>query len=267
MQKKIYHIVKPSNFKLDGGAMFGIIPKPLWNKVHPADSENRIDLAMRLMLIQTNNRAVLIDTGIGDYHDQKFNDRFQISNTTKPLLSAIQQLQIEITDIVISHLHFDHVGGLGDSNNFPLFPNATLHLHRSHFEYAKNPTQRDQGSFQSEYFLSVINNTKKIHWVDGKEGIIIPEINLKFKTSMGHTPYLMHPYDEYFIYMADLVPTINHIKIPWVMGYDISPGETTKDKAALYPFIFEKKLRMIFEHDPLYNSCLLDEKFNPISLE
>lgn len=263
MQTKKYYSLEPARFKLDGGAMFGIIPKPLWNKVHPADDQNRIELALRLVLIQDKAgdkmRNILIDTGIGDYHGDKFDSRFGIVGGKGPLEVALAEINLtpdQITDLVISHLHFDHVGGIAkkEADSFvPVFKNATVHLHKKHYEYSLNPTDRDTGSFQKEYFLPVIKwyeDHKQIHFVDGLEGNILP--GLQFKCSMGHTPYLLHAYDERMIYMADLIPTSNHVHIPWVMGYDISPGVTTQDKKEFLNFIAQKNLTMIFEHDPLF---------------
>lgn len=258
MSKK-YFILHPAVFKLDGGAMFGIIPKPLWSKKIPADELNRIQLSLRVMLIQTRTRNILIDTGIGDYHGEKFDDRFGVEGVKNPLIVALKKASglsaEDITDLIVSHLHFDHVGGLGGNETQSLlFPSATLHIHRQHYEYALNPTMRDTGSFQQEYFRPLIEKADqngKVHWIDGKEGVILEDHGetLSFKCSFGHTPWLMHAYDENFIYMADLVPTSAHVPIPWVMGYDINPGQTTIDKSEFYQFILERDLTLIFEHD------------------
>ena len=240
--------------------MFGIIPKPLWVKKTPADELNRILLSLRVLMIKKEDKVILIDSGIGDYHDKQFNDRFAITSTQSPLIGLLREAfnlgPENITDIILTHLHFDHVGGLGTYQNHQpqlLFPNATIHLHRAHYQYALNPTKRDQGSFQKEFFLpwlELYQQQRQIHWLEGKEGVILPEMQINFRVSHGHTPYLVHPYDEKFIYMADLVPTSHHVKIPWVMGYDIHPGQTTIDKEELYPFIYQQNLTMIFEHDP-----------------
>lgn len=259
MSKK-YFILHPSVFKLDGGAMFGIIPKPLWSKAIPADELNRIQLSLRVMLIQTKNKNILVDTGIGDYHGDKFDDRFGVLGPKNPLIETLEKnfnLKPEnITDLIVSHLHFDHVGGLGhdDQNHQSVFPNATLHIHRQHYDYALNPTLRDTGSFHSQYFKPLVEKADKlgkVHWLSGEEGLIINDAGdeINFKCSHGHTPWLVHPYDDKFIYMADLVPTSAHISVPWVMGYDINPGRTTIDKVSFYKFIIQNNLTMIFEHD------------------
>ncbi len=259
MQSKQYFSLEPARFKLDGGAMFGIIPKPLWNKVHPADDQNRIELALRLVLIKEGNKNILIDTGIGDYHGQRWDERFGVVGRPSPLELSLAEVGLkpeDITDLIVSHLHFDHVGGIGkmvDGKITPVLPKATVHLHKKHFEYSQKPTDRDTGSFQIEYFLPVIKwyeEHNQVHFIDGMEGDVLPGI--KFKCSMGHTPYLLHAYDDKFIYMADLIPTSNHVHIPWVMGYDISPGVTTQDKKEFLNFIEQKNLAMIFEHDPLF---------------
>jgi glyoxylase-like metal-dependent hydrolase (beta-lactamase superfamily II) len=248
------YLLHPATFKLDGGAMFGIIPKPLWEKKMAPDEFNRVVLSLRVWLIRFKDRICLVDTGIGDYHDPKFNERFAIVGKAAPLIVCLEKLHLkadDITDIVLTHLHFDHAGGIGEK----LFPKARIHIHKSHYDYALNPTARDQGSFLTEYFKPVIESLeaqKRIVWHQGESGILVESQGekLKFKTSMGHTPYLMHPYTEKYIYMADLVPTSAHLPIPWVMGYDISPGRTTEDKKNIYDFILSENLTMIFEHDP-----------------
>jgi glyoxylase-like metal-dependent hydrolase (beta-lactamase superfamily II) len=256
---KKYFILHPAVFKLDGGAMFGIIPKPLWSRAIPADELNRIQLSLRVMYIETPNKKILIDTGIGDYHGEKFDQRFGIVGSRNPLVDLLKEklgvTPEQITDLIVSHLHFDHVGGLGTpAPQEVLFPKATIHLHRQHYDYALNPTPRDSGSFQSQYFkpwIEQADQAGKVNWLDGKEGQILKdgEETIYFKCSMGHTPWLVHAYDDKFIYMADLVPTSHHLPIPWVMGYDIAPGQTTQDKQEFYEFIAQTQKTMIFEHD------------------
>ena len=257
--KSEYYCLEPQTFKLDGGAMFGIIPKPLWSKVHPSDDQNRIELALRLILIKKNKQIILIDTGIGDYHGQKFDERFAIVGGSTPLEKSLAQINLlpsDITDLVISHLHFDHVGGIGkmvEGAMEPVLKNARIHLHKKHYEYSHHPTERDAGSFHNEDFMPIIQwyqNHNQLFFVDGAEGEIFPGLN--FLCSMGHTPHLLHAYDDKFIYMADLIPTSNHVSIPWVMGYDIAPGVSAQDKKHFLQFINEKNLTMIFEHDPIY---------------
>jgi glyoxylase-like metal-dependent hydrolase (beta-lactamase superfamily II) len=257
------YILESGQFMLDGGAMFGIIPKPLWSRVHPADEKNRIDLSLRLWCIKTKNKLIVTDTGIGDYHDENFNTMFNVRGEDSPIEKNLTKISFkaeDVTDLIISHLHFDHVGGLGkkvDGKLEPVFKNATLHLHKEHHDYALNPTERDAGSFHALNFSPLIEfyeSNKKIIWHSGEEGSLLSlgETELKFKCSFGHTPYLMHPYSDKFIYLADLIPTSNHVHVPWVMGYDIEPGVTTRYKREFLDFVIENDLKIIFEHDPKY---------------
>jgi len=279
---KQYFCLEPAHFRLDGGAMFGIIPKPMWNKVHPADDYNRIELSLRLQLIKTEEKVIIIDTGIGDYHGDKFDARFDVKSDKSPLklsLAALELTPDDVTDLILSHLHFDHIGGIGemiDDKMVPVFKHAKCHVHKDHYEYAHNPTERDGGSFHTHNFDPVLdyykdNNQMVFH--EGEMGTIIDlkEGPIKFKCSHGHTPWLMHPYDENYIYLADLIPTSNHVHIPWVMGYDISPGVTVTDKREFLQFVLDNNLKVIFEHDPVYwgasikadpkKSFTVDEKF------
>jgi glyoxylase-like metal-dependent hydrolase (beta-lactamase superfamily II) len=270
---KQYFCLEPAHFRLDGGAMFGIIPKPMWNKVHPADEYNRIELSLRLEMIKTEEKIIIIDTGIGDYHGEKFDQRFDVKSDKSPLKLALEALNLapdDVTDLVLSHLHFDHIGGIGElvgGEMTAVFKNAKCHIHKSHYDYAHSPTLRDGGSFHTKNFDPVLDYYKDkdlLIFHNGEEGTIIemPEGDLKFKCSHGHTPFLMHPYDEKYIYLADLIPTSNHVHIPWVMGYDISPGVTVEDKQIFLQFVIDNNLQIIFEHDPVYwgASIKLDER-------
>jgi len=265
-----YYVIENSQFKLDGGAMFGIIPKPLWEKVYTPDEKNRIDLSLRLMLIQTENKNILIDTGIGDYHPTKFNKIFNIihknNGTFENILNQINLTNEDITDLVISHLHFDHVGGILNKDKDINFKNATIHLHQNHYEYSKNATLRDKGSFHNETIELALNYYKdnnQIHFINNNESEILKDndYHLKFLISHGHTEYMIHPYDEKFIYMADLIPTSKHFSDSWVMAYDISPGVTATEKNIFKKEILKKNLTLIFEHDNIIigSKLMIDE--------
>ena len=227
MKKFVLH---PAKFKLDGGAMFGIIPKPLWEKQIPADEHNRILMSLRVVFLQTQNRNILIDTGIGDYHSEKFQSQFDIKGESSALEKILKEsFNIEanqITDIILTHLHFDHVGGLGRGGDDPvIFKNATIHVHESHYQYAQEPTLRDAGSFQDHYFLPLLKDyyakNNLLQFCSGEAGTLIKDggDEITFKTSFGHTPYMIHPIFENYIYMADLVPMSHHENFLglWVM--------------------------------------------------
>ena len=203
-----YFILEPAFFKLDGGGMYGIIPKPLWNRVHPADEENRVLLALRLLLIKSAEKTVLIDTGIGDYHDDKFIKMFDVKSEHCPLeqaLSHIGMSKTDITDLVISHFHFDHIGGIGldrDGQHTPVLPHVNVHVHRKHYDYAFNPTPRDSGSFHKHRFAPLLDFYKEkgqLFFYEGNQGELFDMgggEKLKFITSHGHTPWLLHPYTD-----------------------------------------------------------------------
>lgn len=252
-------LLHPATFKLDGGAMFGIIPRPLWEKHIRPDQLNRILMSLRVVLIETQNKKILIDTGIGDYHSDKFQQQFDIQSVTSPLTNALKLAGTtpeEITDIILTHLHFDHVGGLGAgaTGQDPLFANATLHTHRKHYEYAQKPTARDQGSFHTQTFMPLLekyDSLGRLKLIDELEGTLLKDgdDNVDFITSFGHTPYMIHPIFDGHIYMADLVPMSHHVSLAWVMGYDIEPGTTTVYKEKFYQKIMQENLTLIFEHD------------------
>lgn len=257
MNKFLLH---PATFKLDGGAMFGIIPKPLWEKKIKPDNLNRIKMSLRIIYIEIGDKKVLIDTGIGDYHGEKFSNQFEIQGKQNPINKILKEnfdtTCDQITDIILTHLHFDHVGGLINKEDQEglTFPNATIHVHKKHYEYSLSPTLRDSGSFQSNIFLPLFEKyiaMDSVNFLTEDSGVILNSGSeqIKYKVSFGHTPYMIHPILDEYIYMADLVPMAHHLKLPWVMGYDIEPGVTTTYKKKFYDYIIENNLTMIFEHD------------------
>jgi glyoxylase-like metal-dependent hydrolase (beta-lactamase superfamily II) len=262
MSSRLYGSLYPSTIKLDGGAMFGIIPKPLWSKKIAPDELNRIPMTMRVFIIKEKNKLILIDSGAGDYQGEKFNDRYGLNRTPMSFKELLHKMlgctPDDVTDLVLSHLHFDHASGsLTGENLAPSFPRAKLHVHRKHYEYSLRPTLRDAGSFQDHVIkkiLSYYEEKKQIHWLDGLEGTIIEDLSdpLKYKTCHGHTPFQILPYDSKTIFLADLVPTHAHFHIPWVMGYDLHPGVSATERFELYPWIHKNNLWCIFDHDLHY---------------
>ena len=247
-----YYALHPSSFKLDGGAMFGIIPKSLWEKKIAPDDKNRIEMSLRVLLIQTEKKNIIVDTGIGDYHGDKFNSMFAITESDAPLTKCLNEINLtpdDITDIIVTHLHFDHIGGLG-IKSAPLFKKATLHLHKKHYEYSQKPSLRDTGSFHHKEFEPLIQfykEKKQINWLEADEGTVIEGI--KYKTTHGHTPFQVHPYDKKIFCMADILPTYGHIAGPWVMAYDMQPGISSCEKLELLKFCKDNQLFVLFDHD------------------
>jgi glyoxylase-like metal-dependent hydrolase (beta-lactamase superfamily II) len=244
-------------FKLDGGAMFGVVPKSIWNKLNPADNNNMCSWAMRCMLIETGNKLILIDTGIGSKQDDKFFSFYYLhgEDTLQKSLNTLGFSAEDITDVILTHLHFDHVGGAVERNKdgklLPAFKNATYWSHESHWQWATNPNDREKASFLKENFMPIQES--------GQLKFLNAETNLfegfSFELSNGHTESMIIPIIEYkggkIAYMADLIPSAAHIPVPYVMGYDVRPLDTMKEKKTFLQTAAEKNYFLFFEHDPL----------------
>ncbi len=269
-----YYALNPGPFRLDGGAMFGIIPRPLWEKRSSADNLNRIDLSLRVFVIKTADRLILIDTGAGGHRDLKFRQRFGMSEDKHPLEASLKCIGFsceQVTDVILTHLHFDHAGGLGCLDNqeriTPVFPQATLHLHQKHYEYAQGPTLRDQGSFFAEEFVPLVEFYKKnnqIQWYDAEEGRISIDraTDLSYICSHGHTPYQIHPFDKKVFCLADTAPTSHHIDLPWVMGYDLHPGVSVEVKERFFCKLRDENLVALFGHDSQFWGARIHQEEN-----
>lgn len=248
--------LETGRFALDGGAMFGVVPKSLWQKSNPADEFNRIELALRSLLLKSKDRLILIDTGIGNKNSDKFRDIYKIDFSTYSLQSGLNRNQIsagDITDVIISHLHFDHAGGITSHTADGLsltFPSAIHHIQEEQWDWAKNPTQKDRASFLEDDFL-LLENSGKLNKLSGP-GELFPGIELM--VMYGHTQgmQIVKISDESntLLYCADLIPTTSHIAVPWVMAYDNNPLITMNEKNRLLPQISNEKWVLFFEHDP-----------------
>lgn len=256
------YTVNTGMFKLDGGAMFGVVPKTIWNKTNPADANNMIDLAMRCLLIEDGNRLILIDNGIGNKQDDKFFGHYYLHGDMS-LDSSLNKLGFDrrdITDMVLSHLHFDHCGGSINWNAArtgyeTAFPNATYWIHEEQWQEANHPNAREKASFLKENILPIqesgqlklFNTTDRIH------------DNMDFIVSNGHTRCMVHPRirwnDKTVVFMADMIPTTGHFPIPYVMGYDVRPLEAMQEKAAFLQEAVEQNYILFFEHDPINEAC------------
>ena len=253
--------IETSEFALDGGAMFGIIPKPLWEKEVPADEQNRITMVTRSLLLVSDDHKIIIDTGNGTKWQEKFRDIYRIELDNLNLEKSLAKYNFtpgDITDVYCTHLHFDHVGGntkIVAGKLEPVFPNATYWVQNENWELANSPSEKDAGSFMSADW-SVLLENNMIHFVDGKESFL-PEIENHL--TYGHTTGLMHPIigdsTNKLIYMADLIPMAAHIPLPWVMAYDIHPAQTVQEKGEILPTIVDEKWFIFFEHDPVYQAA------------
>lgn len=262
---KLYAI-NTGHFKLDGGAMFGVVPKSIWNKVNPADENNMCSWALRCLLIEDGKRLILVDNGMGNKQDEKFFGYYYLhgNDTLEKSLNKYGFTCDDITDMVLTHLHFDHCGGSIQYNSErsklePAFKNATYYCNEKHWNWATHPNAREKASFLKENILP-IKESGQLKFIDGNsklmDGLSFIEVN-------GHTEGMMLPIINYkektLAYMADLIPSVGHIPIPYVMGYDVRPLETLKEKESLLNTAVEKNWTLFFEHDPAIECVSLEK--------
>ncbi len=250
------HVVKTGTLRLDGGAMFGIVPRPLWEKRIAPDAHNRIPLQMRCLLLEGDGRLVLVDNGMGDKYDAKFADIFGVDHETDTLQSSLRALGVapaDITDVILTHLHFDHCGGSTYREGADLkltFPNARHHVQRRHWEWAMKPNARERASFLSENLLP-IQQAGALALLDGA-GEPIPGVEVRVVE--GHTEaqqiVLVRGREQTLAYVADLLPTVHHLAPAWNMGYDVRPMETMAEKATFLDEAVDNDWWLFFEHDP-----------------
>ncbi|MFZ1288569.1 MAG: MBL fold metallo-hydrolase [Melioribacteraceae bacterium] len=248
-------VLETGTFALDGGAMFGIIPKPLWEKTNPPDEKNRITLATRCLLLESDSKKILVDTGMGNNWNEKSSEIYNIDQNKNDLANSLFAHGIkadQITDVILTHLHFDHTGGstkLESDKFIPAFSNAKYFIQKKHFEWALNPNDRDKGSFIPSTFMSLINEGV-LNFFNGDEFF---DDEIQFLTINGHTiaQQMLKIFDSSntFLFCGDLIPTMYHIPIPYVMGYDIQPLETVKEKKKILQTAVEENWKLIFEHD------------------
>ena len=249
--------IETSKFSLDGGAMFGIIPKTLWEKEVPADEYNRIQMVTRSLLVVSNERKIIIDTGNGDKWDDKNRSRYNIDLDKINLSSSLEKygfIPADITDVFCTHLHFDHAGGntsIEDGKIVPTFPNATYWIHQDNWDLANSPSEKDRGSYLAENW-SVLAENGMIEYVTDREEFL-PGIEIML--TYGHTIGMMHPLikdgNNTVFYAADIFPMAAHVPLAWVMAYDLNPVQTIKEKRSLLPTMVDKNWTVFFEHDPL----------------
>lgn len=272
------YAIETGRFKLDGGAMFGIVPKTIWEKLNPSDDKNRIELALRTLLIINEHRKILVDTGMGKKWEQKYIEIYGIDHSRYTLESSLAKIGLkvdDITDVIITHLHFDHAGGAtmleNDGTIRPTFKNATYYVQKRNIELAMNPNEKDRASYLPENFIPLIE-FNQIEIVDGEfeifEGI---EIIVSDGHTFGQQLVKVSDGKTTLLYCGDLIPTSSHIPIPYVMAYDLQPLVTMEEKKKLLKKAVDENWILFFEHDP-YVDCAtvkqgkkhieVDQKFN-----
>lgn len=274
---KIYPI-NTGNFKLDGGAMFGVVPKSLWQKTNPADENNLCSWSMRCLLVEDGNRLMLIDTGIGDKQSEKFFSHYYLhgNDSLHANLSKYGFSVDDITDVFLTHLHFDHCGGAIQWNKNqtgfePVFKNAHYWSTENHWKWATEPNPREKASFLQENIIP-IQESGQLKFVDRKGSYssdIFPNIDVLFVD--GHTESMMIPHIHYkgktIVFMADLLPSTGHIPLPYVMGYDTRPLITLTEKERFLNEACEKEYILFLEHDSKNECCTLQQTEKGIRLK
>ncbi|RPI18940.1 MAG: MBL fold metallo-hydrolase [Ignavibacteriae bacterium] len=258
------HSIQTGLFRLDGGAMFGVVPKPLWSKTNPADEKNRIDMCMRALLLVSDNKRILIDNGIGHKTSEKFNEIYGIDHSEYILEKELFKLGIlkeDITDVILTHLHFDHAGGstyYDEEGNLQVtFPNAVHHLQKRHWEWANNPTERDKASFIPENFL-LLEKKGNLKLIEGNKNF---DDFVELHIINGHTPFqqMVKICDDSntVLFAADLMPMASHVHIPYIMSYDLYPLTTLEEKKKYLPLASADEWLIFFEHDPFTEACTI----------
>lgn len=251
-------IIETGKFKLDGGAMFGVVPKSMWQKINVPDDNNMCTWAMRCLLIEDGDKKILIDTGLGDKQDDKFRSHFHPhgEDTLSKSLSDAGVAFEEITDVILTHLHFDHVGGAVSrshgGNLFPTFPNATYYTNDYHYKWAVDPNPRERASFLKENFVP-LRDSGQLKFIDVEQGVKFNQ-SISFRFVYGHTGAMMIPFIDLgggktLVYCADLLPSHGHIGMPYVMSYDVQPLKTLEEKAEFYEIVANDQHFLFLEHD------------------
>ncbi len=260
---KLYSI-ETGNFKLDGGAMFGVVPKSIWNKLNPADGNNMCNWAMRCLLVETDGRLILIDNGLGNKQSDKFFSHYYLNgdDTLDKSLARHGFKAEDITDVFLTHLHFDHCGGSvkwnKDKTGYELaFPDATYWSNEKHWNTATHPNAREKASFLKENIFPIQESGRLKFIGDGEE--LLPGFKCFFV--YGHTEAMMLPVINYngitVVYCADLIPSSGHIPVPYVMAYDMNPLITLEEKSLFLEEAVNGNYLLYFEHDPVIECCSL----------
>ena len=270
------HVINTGNFKLDGGAMFGVVPKTLWNKTNPADENNLCNWAMRCLLIEDGNRLLLIDNGIGNKQDAKFYSHYFLNgnDTLENSLKTAGFSSDDITDMFLTHLHFDHCGGSiknkKDNRGFETsFKNAIYWSNAEHWEWATNPNPREKASFLKENILP-IKESGQLKFIESENSNQLGEF-ISIGYMRGHTDAMMIPHIKYkdktIVFMADLLPSTGHIPLPYVMGYDTRPLLTLAEKEKFLKHAADEEYILFLEHDSVNECCTVQNTEKGIRLK
>ncbi len=276
---KLYPI-ECGNFKLDGGAMFGVVPKTIWSKTNPADERNMIELTMRCLLIENGNRLILIDTGIGNKQPESFFRHYYLwgEDTLDNSLKKAGFHRDDITDVFLTHLHFDHCGGSVQWNSSrtsyePTFKNALFWSNQAHWEWATRPNAREKASFLPENILPIQESgqLRLIPILGTGNYQPCPELGFDILFVNGHTEKQMLPHLHYqgktIVFAADLIPTVGHIPLPYIMGYDTRPLLTLEEKAEFLQDAAINNYFIFLEHDPYHEICTLQQTEKKVALK
>ncbi|MFQ5844263.1 MAG: MBL fold metallo-hydrolase [Planctomycetota bacterium] len=255
-------VAAPSGtFGLDGGAMFGVVPRPLWERSHPPDERNRIALAMRLLVLRSPERTWLVDVGIGDKFDRKHEDIYRVDALSAD--EAVRAAGVDpgtVTDVVLTHLHFDHAGGATRRDGSPAFPGARYHVQRRQLEWARHATAKDRGSFREADFLPLYRDGR-LNLLDGPGALAG---GIEVVVCDGHTSGMqlvkVGDGERTLLYVADLVPTAAHLRLPYVMAYDNNPLQTLKEKQRILSQAAEEGWILFLEHDPSCAACRVEQR-------
>ncbi len=274
------HPLHTGNFKLDGGAMFGVVPKSLWQRTNPAGENNLCTWAMRSMLIEDNNKLILIDTGIGNKQSEKFFSHYHLhgNDSLDGNLKKLGYSRDDITDVFLTHLHFDHVGGAIEFDSSkdafrPAFKNAHFWSNERHWKWATEPNAREKASFLKENIIP-IQESGQLKFVpvnDDKDGVYNTDLGFDVLTVSGHTDAQMCPIlkykDKTIVFMADLLPSTGHIPLPYVMGYDTRPLITLDEKGRFLKEAADKGYYLFLEHDAANELCTVENTEKGVRLK